>query len=61
VAPLMRPVAVTLIGVAIGLLIAAVQAYANRGDVSLWSWVLIPIVVAGLFLWLAGHVDRPKT
>jgi hypothetical protein len=56
----MRPAIVALIGVGIGLLIAAVQAYANRGDVSIWSWVLIPIVVSGLFLWLSGYFDRSK-
>jgi hypothetical protein len=54
----MRPIAVGLIGAAIGLLIAAVQAFVNRREVSGWSWVLIPILVSGLFLWLSGHFDR---
>jgi len=49
-----------LIGSGIGLLITAVQAYAARGDVSLWTWILIPLLVAGLFLWLGDHFDRSK-
>ncbi len=47
-------------GSALGLLIAAVNAFANMGDVPLWQWVLIPLLVAALLLWLAGHFDRSK-
>jgi hypothetical protein len=56
----MRPVSVGLIGGAIGLLIAAVQAFVNRGDVSGWIWVFIPILVSALFLWFSGYFDRSK-
>jgi hypothetical protein len=56
----MRPFAVALTGAAIGLLIAAVQAFVNRGDVSMWSWALIPLLVSGLFLWLSGYFSRSK-
>jgi phosphate/sulfate permease len=56
----MRPTSVALIGGAIGLLIAAVNAFVNRGDVSLWSWFVVPLVVAVLFLWLARHFEHPK-
>jgi hypothetical protein len=51
-------VRVALIGVGIGLFIAAAQSYAARGDISLWVWVLIPPLVAGVFLWLGGHFDQ---
>jgi peptidoglycan/LPS O-acetylase OafA/YrhL len=52
----MGRIATALTGLGIGLLIAAVQAYVNRGDVPWWEWVLVPIIVCVLFLWLAGHL-----
>jgi lipopolysaccharide export LptBFGC system permease protein LptF len=57
----MRPIKVTIIGAAFGLLFAAVQAFVNRGDIPPWEWVLLPLIVAGAFLWLSGHFDKPKT
>ena len=57
----MRPVTVSLIGGGIGLLFAIVKALVNRGDISFWDWLLVPLFVAGLFLWLSGHFDKPKT
>jgi hypothetical protein len=49
-----KSISVGLTGAGIGLLIAAVQALVSRGDVSWWQWVLTPVLVAGLFLWLAS-------
>jgi hypothetical protein len=49
-----------LVGLGIGLLIAAVNAFVNRGDVSAWEWLLIPVVVCGLFLLLDGRFGQAE-
>jgi len=43
-----------LTGVAVGLVIAFVNALVNVGDVSWLSWILIPAVVAALLCWLTA-------
>jgi hypothetical protein len=52
------PITIALIGAAIGLLFAAVRAFANRGDIGLWEWIALPALVALLLLWLAGNFDE---
>ena len=55
-----NPIAVALTGAGIGLLFAGVRAFANRGDIGLWEWIVLPAIVAVLFLWLAGYFEKPK-
>jgi hypothetical protein len=55
-----KSISVGLIGAGIGVLIAAVQALVSRGDVYWWQWVLTPVLVAGLFLWLASDFDSSR-
>jgi hypothetical protein len=57
---LMRAIPTALTGLGIGLLIAAVNAFVNRGEVSPWSWVFISIIVSGLFVWLSGYFDKSR-
>jgi len=54
-----RSLKVGLTGGAIGLLIAAVQAFVNRGEVPWWQWALLPLVVAALFVWLVDDGRTP--
>jgi hypothetical protein len=56
----MRPLTVALVGAAIGVPFAAVQAYANGGDISPWEWVLLPLLAAGLINMVGGYFDRSR-
>ena len=53
----MKVVPTALVGLGIGLLIAFVTAFVNRGDISVWQWLFVAVIVSGLFLLLGGHLS----
>jgi hypothetical protein len=56
----MKVVPTALTGLGIGLMIATVNAFVNRGDVPAWTWLLIPVAVCVLFLILGGYIGRAE-